>query len=469
MLYVSTRGDAPKLDFSGVLLAGLALDGGLYVPESWPVLTASQLDAFASMPYHEVAAEVIWPFVEGSSISRAELDRLTEQAYATFRHPDVVPTRSIGDNEYLLELFWGPTLSFKDVALQLLGRLFELELSRSGGSVTIVGATSGDTGSAAIEACRDRVGIELVMLHPQGRVSDVQRRQMTTVDSGNIHNVAVDGTFDDCQDLVKAMFGDRRFRDEMHLAAVNSINWARVAAQVVYYVTSSIALSNRHGEPVSYTVPTGNFGNILAAQIARRMGAPIDCLVIASNDNDILTRTHEAGEMSIDAVVATSSPAMDIQVSSNFERVLFELFDRRGLDLAQAMREFRTTGSLTLDPDQLAGLRSAFGAGRATADEVQETIRSVFESDHEVIDPHTAVAVAVGRRAGISAGPMVYVASAHPAKFDEAVIAAIGHVPPLPDHLADLFDRPEHCVVVVPELDAMERHVRAVTRSAPSL
>ena len=462
MQYVSTRGDAPTLDFTGVLLTGLAIDGGLYVPTEYPSFDDGAVERFAELPYAAVATEVIWPFVEGSSISKDDLDGMVRAAYATFRHEDVVPTKRLSDDEYLLELFWGPTLSFKDVALQLLGRLFEHVLTAAGDHVTIVGATSGDTGSAAIEACRARDGIELVMLHPQGRVSDVQRRQMTTVTSANIHNVAVDGTFDDCQDLVKAMFGDRSFRDEMHLAAVNSINWARVAAQVVYYVTSSTRLAATTGRRPSYTVPTGNFGNILAADIARRMGAPIDQLVIASNDNDILTRTHDSGAMTIDRVVATTSPAMDIQVSSNFERVLHELFDRDGLELGEAMREFRSTGSLELTARQADALQSRFGAGAASVDEVTAAMRALHEEFGEVVDPHTGVAVHVGRSVEVD-GPMVYVASAHPAKFGDAVVDALDLEPSLPEHLSDLLEREERCETVAPELAAMQQHVRAVT------
>ncbi|NOX29619.1 MAG: threonine synthase [Actinobacteria bacterium] len=468
MKYVSTRGDAPVLDFSGALLTGMAIDGGLYVPDSWPSLTADQLARFRTSQYHEVAAEVIGLFVEGSAIEQTDLAQMTEAAYATFRHPEVVPTRQISEDEHLLELFWGPTLSFKDVAMQLLGRLFEHELGRTGRTLTIVAATSGDTGSAAIEACRDRAGIELVMLHPNGRVSEVQRRQMTTVLSPNIHNVGVDGTFDDCQDLVKAMFGDRPFRDEMRLGAVNSINWARVSAQVVYYVVSSVKLSDQYKAKVSYTVPTGNFGNILAANIARTMGAPIDRLVIAANSNDILPRTHESGEMAMDSVVATSSPAMDIQVSSNFERLLFELFERDGKALADAMRAFRSEGVMRLDSAQLVALQDGFGAGHATESEVNDTIAEVYEQCGTVIDPHTAVAVSVGRKNRAESGPMVYVASAHPAKFGDAVEAAIGIEPQLPPHLSDLLDRPEKCEVVDPDLGSMERYVRSVALPSAS-
>jgi len=458
MKYVSTRGDAPVVDFAGALLAGLALDGGLYVPSQWPSLAVTIAEV-AALEYHEAATAVLWPFVQGSSIDREALAKMAKAAYATFRNDDVVPLRQIGDDEFLLELFWGPTLSFKDVALQLVGRLFEYELARTGGHVTIVGATSGDTGSAAIEACRDRVGIELVMLHPAGRVSEIQRRQMTTVDSANIHNVAIDGTFDDCQDLVKAMFGDRPFRERNNLAAVNSINWARVAAQTVYYVTASCRLATA-GRRVSFTVPTGNFGNILAGDIARRMGAPIDRLIIASNANDILTRTHATGTMAIEGVTETSSPAMDIQVSSNFERLMFELFDRDGPALNMAMAEFRASGQLTFAAPAARRFLADFRSGSATDDEVLRTIREVHESTGGLIDPHTAVGVAVGRHHRSGDEAMVYSAVAHPAKFPETVMEATGITPDLPDHLRGIRSLDEVLVQLPNDLAAVESFVQ---------
>ncbi len=463
MQYQSTRGDAPVLDFSGALLTGLAIDGGLYVPMVWPEFSSAEFAAMGDRPYHEVATTVMWPFVEGSTIERDALASMAEEAYGSFRDPDVVPLRQIDDDEYLLELFWGPTLSFKDVALQLVGRLFEHELTRTGSQVTIVGATSGDTGSAAIEACRGREGIELVMLHPLGRVSDVQRRQMTTVDAPNIHNVAIEGTFDDCQDLVKAMFADRAFRDRNRLAAVNSINWARVAAQTVYYVTASLRLADRD-RTVSFTVPTGNFGNILAGDIARRMGAPIDRLVIASNQNDILTRTHESGVMTMEGVTETSSPAMDIQVSSNFERLLFELFGRDGRGLAEAMTEFRSTGRLALASAAAERLGKEFGADRAGADDVIETIRSVHATTGELIDPHTAVGVTVGRRLRRPGETMVELACAHPSKFPDTVVAATGVEPELPEHLRGIWDLDEIVATMANDLSSVEAHVERVIR-----
>ncbi len=462
MRYVSTRGDAPVLDFGDVLLEGLAADGGLYVPRELPALSVSDLQDFAGLEYHEVATRVLAPFVT-PSLSVDDLAPLVQDAYSTFAHSDVVPLSALAAGEHLVELFWGPTLSFKDVALQLLGRLFEHELARRGSFMTVVGATSGDTGSAAIEACRDRAGIELVMLHPAGRVTEIQRRQMTTVDSPNIHNVAIDGTFDDCQDLVKALFADRPFRERMRLGAVNSINWARVAAQTVYYVTTAVRL----GAPeraASFCVPTGNFGNVLAGDVARRMGVPIDRLVVATNHNDILARTHRTGEMAITEVRPSTSPAMDIQVSSNFERLLFELNGRRGAALAADMARFRTEDSLVLASEVLAGLRAGFDAGSATEDEVSATIAAVNEADGRLIDPHTAVALTVARRDAPIGGwtaPMAVMCTAHPAKFGEAVLEATGRQPELPPALAALADREEHLTALPNDLATLRDFVTA--------
>ena len=460
MRYVSTRGDAPTLDFGGVLLEGLAADGGLYVPDELPTISARDLRDFAELEYYEIATRVLAPFV-APSLNLDDLAPLAQDAYAAFAHPDVVPTTPLAGGEHLVELFWGPTLSFKDVALQLLGRLFEHELARRGSFMTIVGATSGDTGSAAIEACRGRAGIELVMLHPAGRVTEIQRRQMPTVDSPNIRNVAIDGTFDDCQDLVKALFADRPFRERMRLGAVNSINWARVAAQTVYYVTTAVSL----GAPertVSFCVPTGNFGNVLAGDAARRMGVPIDRLVVATNHNDILARTHRTGEMSISEVRPSASPAMDIQVSSNFERLLFELGGRRGAALAADMARFRTEDTLALSPEVLAGLRAGFDAGAATEAEVSATIAAVNEADERLIDPHTAVALTVARRdvpVGGWTTPIAVMSTAHPAKFGEAVRDATGRAPELPPALAALADREERVTALPNDLAAVRDFV----------
>ena len=463
MKYVSTRGTAPVLTFSDVLVTGLARDGGLYVPESWPTIRPSRLQAFGDMPYTDVAVEVMWPYVEGS-IDQDVFAQMVVDAYSTFRHPDVCPLVHLGGNTHLLELFHGPTLAFKDVALQLVGRLFDHELTKRGERITIVGATSGDTGSAAIEACRDRASIEMFILHPSGRVSEVQRRQMTTVPSENVHNLAVDGTFDDCQDLVKAMFNDAPFRDRHRLSAVNSINWARILAQVVYYVSAAAKLGAPE-RPVAFTVPTGNFGNVFAGWVARQMGVPIRTLLIGSNRNDILPRFFESGIMEMRGVTPTTSPSMDIQVSSNFERLLFELCGRNAATVTHLMTRFRDEGVMDVGGERLAAAHEVFESARVDDDMVERVIRSVYETTGHIVDPHTAVglgAAALKHRDG--AIPMVCLATAHPAKFPDAVEAAIGVRPPLPEHLADLFERPERVVHLPNDLAAVEEHIDASSR-----
>lgn len=445
MEYVSTRGAAARLGFADVLLTGLAPDGGLYVPSDWPKLP----DGWDQpRPYHDVATEVMWPFVEGS-LERGDLARMAEEAYATFEHPDVCPVVPLDEDLHLLELFWGPTLAFKDVALQLVGRLFDHELRHRGERATIVVATSGDTGSAAIQACVGRSTLDIVVLHPAGRVSDVQRRQMTTVDAPNVHNVAIEGTFDDCQDLVKAMFADVAFRDRVRLSAMNSINWARVMAQVVYYVTTAAKLGR-----CSYAVPSGNFGNILAGWIAEKMAAPIDQLVIGTNRNDILTRWARTGSLVAEEVVPTLSPSMDIQVSSNHERLLFDLLGRDAARTAELLDRFRTLGAAEAPRDP------RFDA--ASIDDAQTTaiIRDVHERTGMLIDPHTAVGVGAARAVRRDHEvPMVCLATAHPAKFPDAVEAATGVRPPLPERLADLLDRPERFDVLPVDLVAVQHHV----------
>jgi threonine synthase len=455
MRYVSTRGAAPILGFGEVLLAGLADDGGLYVPESWPSLAPG-----GSGDYLVTALEVMSPFVGGAIAPGAFADMVRE-AYATFESDEVTPLVDLGDGLYLLELFHGPTLAFKDVALQLVGRLFDHELSRRGERVTIVGATSGDTGSAAIDACRDRESMDIVILHPADRVSDVQRRQMTTVPAANVHNVAVEGTFDDCQDLVKAMFADAPFRQRMRLSAVNSINWARVMAQVVYYVVAAERLGGRH-VPVSFSVPTGNFGNALAGHAARHMGLDIEQLVIGSNSNDILTRFFTAGTMTLDEVVPTLSPSMDIQVSSNLERLLFELLDRDGAAVAALLDDFRGTGTIVLDPALHATLGDAWSAARFHDDEVLRCIAEEADRSGVVLDPHSAVGVSAARHCRRDHSvPMVALATAHPAKFPDAVESATGVRPDLPERLGDLFDRPERFSRLPNDLAAIQAHVDA--------
>jgi len=458
--YVSTRGRAAALDFEGVLLAGLATDGGLYVPETWPTLSDSDICAMAGLPYAELATRVMWPFVAGA-IGEDDLRALVSDAYDGFDHRAVAPLIQLDHGEWLMELFHGPTLAFKDYALQIVGRLFDHVLARRGERITIVGATSGDTGSAAIEACRDREAIDIFILHPAGRVSEVQRRQMTTVAAHNVHNVAIEGTFDDCQDLVKSMFNDAPFRDACRLGAVNSINWARIAAQTVYYVAAATALG-APDRPVAFAVPTGNFGNVFAGYVARRMGIPIDQLVIASNPNDILTRFFDTGAMTTQPVVPSISPSMDIQVSSNFERLLFDVMERDGDAVDRAMEGFRADGRLVIDDARLASLGELFDAGRLDDEETRRTIADTYEETGQLLDPHSAIGLAVGRRRRRQTGvPMVALATAHPAKFPDAVEQATGVRPALPDRLADLFEREERFDTLANDLGSVQQHIRA--------
>ncbi|NQU69520.1 MAG: threonine synthase [Rhodospirillales bacterium] len=459
MRYVSTRGAAPILEFEDVLLAGLADDGGLYVPETWPTFSADDFRAMAGLPYDQLAAKVMSPFV-GDAIPEADFARLVAEAYGTFDHRAVVPLKQIDANSWLMELFHGPTLAFKDCALQVLGRLFDHVLSRRGERVTIVGATSGDTGSAAIEACRDRAAIDIFILHPQGRVSDVQRRQMTTVMSDNVHNIAIDGTFDDCQDMVKAMFNDAEFRKSTRLSAVNSINWARIMAQIAYYVAAGVALGAPDRE-IAFAVPTGNFGNVFAGYAAREMGLPISQLIIGSNRNDILTRFFQSGAMSAQAVEPSLSPSMDIQVSSNFERLLFDVLDRDARLVTQSMASFREGGSMSVDGEKMAALRKLFSAGRLDDDGTLRAIDEIYKETGELLDPHSVIGVAIGRAQRKDlAVPLVSLATAHPAKFPDAVEQATGVRPPLPDRLADLFDRKERFSVLPNDLGAVQDFVR---------
>jgi threonine synthase len=458
--FVSTRGRAPALSFGDVLLTGLARDGGLYVPEEWPQLDREQIRRFADRPYDAVAVEVMWPYVS-DSIDRGAFESMVFDAYASFDHPDVCPLRELGDGVWLLELFHGPTLSFKDIALQLVGPLFEHELVKRGERLTIVGATSGDTGSAAIDAIRDRDPLDIFMLHPAGRVSEVQRRQMTSVLSANVHNVAIEGTFDDCQDLVKDMFGDEPFRERHHLSAVNSINFGRILAQTVYFVKAAAVLG-APDRPVSFSVPTGNFGNVFSAWVARRMGVPIKQLIIGSNRNDILTRFLQTGVMEMHDVVPTTSPAMDIQVSSNFERLLFELTGRHGEDVADRMAIFRLSGRVEL-ADVLDQMREVFTGARLDDDAVARVIAATHRRSGVVVDPHTAVGLgAAALLHDDPSTPVVCVATAHPAKFPDAVEDAIGLRPPLPPGLADLFEREERYVTLPASLAEVEHYVDSV-------
>ena len=464
MRYLSTRGQAAPRDFEGVLLAGLAEDGGLFLPESWPALSPAEWRGLRGLPYAELAARLIHRFT-GDALGFEELRAMTGAAYAGFGHPAVAPLVQLDARCFALELFHGPTLAFKDMAMQLLGRLFDHALARRGSRITIVGATSGDTGSAAIEACRDRAAIDLVMLHPRGRTSEVQRRQMTTVLAPNVANLAVEGSFDDCQDLVKAMFNDAPFRAEMRLAAVNSINWARVAAQIPYYAHAALALG-APDRPVAFSVPTGYFGNVLAAWAARAMGLPIERLIIGANRNNILARFVASNDMSIRDVEPSLSPSMDIQVSSNFERLLFELLGRDGAATAEVMRRFRAEGRMPV-PD--AAWRAATGLFRGfTLDDTGTLaeIRQLWTGAGYLADPHTAIATAAARAhlPEDRSIPVVVAATAHPAKFPDAVERATGLRPPLPPRLADLYEREERFSTLPAELPGVEAFVRAHAR-----
>jgi threonine synthase len=467
MRYVSTRGAAPVLDFEQVTLAGLASDGGLYVPEAWPRWSAQDIAALAGLSYPETAARVLQPFV-GDAIPPAELLTLCEQAYGRFAHAAVTPLVQLDHRHWLLELFHGPTLAFKDVALQLLGLLFERFLTGSarntdGRPLTVIGATSGDTGSAAIDALAGREGVEVFMLHPAGRVSDVQRRQMTTVAAPNIHNIAIEGDFDTAQALVKAMFNDRAFAGRFRLSAVNSINWARLAAQVVYYFYAAVRLGAPE-RPVAFSVPTGNFGDVYAGFVAARMGLPIARLIVATNVNDILARALQSGDYSRGAVEQTATPSMDIQVSSNFERLLFDLNGRDGGALAAQMAGFEASGAMRLTNAQSQGAAALLTADRVDAHDMMGAMRWASESAGQILDPHTGVALAAARRAEVHA-PMVTLATAHAAKFRDAVERATGSRPALPPRVGDLFDREERCTTLPATYEAVSRFIadRAVS------
>jgi threonine synthase len=463
--YISTRGEAPALDFVDVTLAGLARDGGLYVPESWPRLEPQTIASFAGRPYAEVAVEVIRPFV-GDSIAEADLARMAREAYGGFRHPAVTPLVQLGANSFVLELFHGPTLAFKDLAMQLIARLMDHVLQKRGERTTIVVATSGDTGGAAVEAFRGRSQVDLVVLFPNGRISDVQRRMMTTVADENIHALAIDGTFDDCQAIVKAMFNHHAFRDQVRLSGVNSINFARIVAQIVYFFTAAVTLGAPHRK-VAFTVPTGNFGDVFAGYGAACMGLPIDRLVIATNVNDILARTFATGTYELREVVPTASPSMDIQVSSNFERLLFDAYGRDPKPVRAAMASLAQSRRFSVSAPALARMRALFVADCADEDETAAAIRATLRETGYLADPHTAVALAVAEKAARdSTTPMVSLSTAHPAKFPAAVEAASGVVPALPHWLADLDRRREDFTVLAPDQALVERFVLGKSRAA---
>jgi len=465
MRYVSTRGEAPQLGFSDALLAGLARDGGLYVPAEWPSFSAAEIRAMRGLPYADLAIKVLTPYL-GGEIDAATFGRVVREAYASFDHRAVCPLVQIGADRFVLELFHGPTLAFKDVAMQLLARLMDHVLAERGQRATIAGATSGDTGGAAIEAFGGRDRTDIFILFPEGRVSPVQQRQMTTSPHANVHALAVEGNFDDCQALVKDMFNDLAFRDRVALSGVNSINWARIMAQIVYYFSSAISLG-APDRPVSFTVPTGNFGDIFAGYAAKRMGLPLERLVIATNDNDILARTLESGLYETRGVVATSSPSMDIQVSSNFERLLFEATGRDAATVRRYMDGLKQSGAFAIDPAPLARIRAEFAAGKSDMATTAATIRCVLAQTGYLADPHTATGLHVADSIEVSAAAMVVLATAHPAKFPRPVLEASGIEPKLPSRLGDLMARKENFTVLPssPKMvkDYISRHSRAVS------
>ena len=462
--YVSTRGSAPALDFESATLAGLASDGGLYLPRAWPRFSESEIAGMAGLPYAVLAQKVMQPFV-GASIAPGRLLELTTEAYGRFAHAAVTPLRQLDEQQWLLELFHGPTLAFKDVALQLLGLFFEEFLARTGKNLTIVGATSGDTGSAAIDAVAGRANVDIFMLHPKGRVSDVQRRQMTTVLAPNVHNIAIEGTFDDAQAMVKRMFNDSAMTGRFHIGAVNSINWARLMAQVVYYFAAALQLGAPHRK-VAFSVPTGNFGDVFAGYVAAQMGLPIERLIVATNVNDILHRALSAGDYSAGTVTPTAAPSMDIQVSSNFERLLFDVGGRDGKALAAQMAGFEATKAMQLTNAQREGAAALFTSARADANDMSQAIRWAWDHAGELVDPHTAIGLHAARKQAGPGGidravPIVTLATAHPAKFRDAVERATGYRPALPARVGDLFEREERLVDLPGDYAAVAAYIAA--------
>jgi len=457
MKYISTRGQAPDLSFDEAMLTGLARDGGLYVPAEIPTLTEAQIAALAGQSYEEIAFAVMKPFI-GDAFTDEEFRGCIARAYAGFGHDARAPLVQLNENHFLLELFHGPTLAFKDFAMQLIGQLFQLALGKRGERVTIVGATSGDTGSAAIEAFRGLDNVDVFILYPHGRVSEVQRRQMTTPQDANVHALALDGDFDDCQARVKDMFNHFDFRDDVRLAGVNSINWARVLAQVVYYFTSAISLGAPQRK-VSFAVPTGNFGDVFAGYIAKRMGLPIDRLVVATNQNDILHRCISGQGYHKGAVLPSISPSMDIQVSSNFERALFFAYDQDAGAVRQLMDELKD-GGFDVSQGALQALQDTYLSGRVSEEETSETITEWLGRSGELLCPHSAIGVRVGEATRSPATPMITLATAHPAKFPAAVEAATGVHPPLPPRMADLYERSERVTRIANDLDAIETHIK---------
>lgn len=467
MKYVSTRGIAPKLGFQDALLAGLARDGGLYIPETWPTLSQEDIRSMAGKPYAETAKKVLAPFVEGE-IPKDAFHKMVDEAYASFHHPAVAPLVQIDDNHWVMELFHGPTLAFKDVAMQLLARLMDFVLAERGQKATIVGATSGDTGGAAIEAFRGRENTDIFILFPKGKVSPVQQRQMTTVADANVHCLAIEGDFDDCQALVKDMFNHLEFRDRLQLSGVNSINWGRIMAQVVYYFTTATALGAPDRE-ISFTVPTGNFGDIFAGYVAKRMGLPIKDLVIATNQNDILARTLSTSRYETAGTSPSISPSMDIQVSSNFERLLFDASNRDASVIRNQMASLKQSGSFDVSADTMKNISNEFFAGACNEQETSEKIKMSLQDCSYLVDPHTAVGLHVAEQYLSAETPMVTLATAHPAKFPDAVKAASGIYPDLPARMGDMMEREEHMSVLpndIAKLEAfIEEHSRATNVS----
>lgn len=464
MKYISTRGDAPALGFEDVLLTGLAPDGGLYVPETLPRFTLEEIASWAGLPYSDLAFNVMYPFVEGA-IPESDFRSMVQKTYANFDHIAVAPLVQLDSNEWVQELFRGPTLAFKDFALQLLGRLLDYVLERRNERVVIMGATSGDTGSAAIEGCKHCKNVDIFILHPHNRVSDVQRKQMTTVLGDNVFNLAIEGNFDDCQHMVKDSFGDQSFLNGTRLVAVNSINWARIMAQIVYYFSASLALGGPQ-RSVSFSVPTGNFGDIFAGYLARNMGLPVNQLVVATNKNDILHRFISLNKYQLEALHHTLSPSMDIMVSSNFERLLFDLYGRDGKALAELMTKWKTEAG-EIEDYRWKAARRLFDSWAVDDKRTCEVIREVFEQTEYLLDPHTAIGVEAARncRRDVSI-PMVTMATAHPVKFPEAVEkSGVNIQPELPHHLTDLYEREERYQVLAKDLDVVQRYIAEHCRS----
>lgn len=466
MKYISTRGQGQSKDFQEVLLAGLADDGGLYVPETLPHFSTEKIRALKGLPYNQLAFEIIHPFV-GGTIADDKLKQMINESYDEFSHQAVAPLQQLGSNQWVMELFHGPTLAFKDFALQLLGRLLNHVLTERNERAVVLGATSGDTGSAAIEGCRHSDHLEIFILHPYQRVSEVQRRQMTTVLDSNVHNIAIHGNFDDCQDMVKRCFADQSFLPEnTRLVAVNSINWARIMAQIVYYFHAALALG-APDQPVSFSVPTGNFGDIFAGYIARGMGLPVEKLIVATNNNDILHRFFQSNDYRKDELHQTLSPSMDIMVSSNFERLLFDMHNRDGIAMAELMSNFQETGSIRVNEQTWQEIKTLFDSSRSDDQQVCDTISSLHRKTGYLADPHTATAIRATEELELAQEtPVVTLATAHPVKFPEAIIKAELDTPALPDHMADLLEREERYTILENDLTILKTYIEKLNRSS---